>query len=110
MDSEEVFELLNLAYNDNNFINEILDNTLEMQDKVTSYSLENKQMIPKVEVTNYPASNVRWRFSNHSLLNELLNSDNIQERYWVNECLKSLEEKGLLLNDSNSLHDYVEVD
>ena len=99
MDSEEVFELLNLAYNDNDFINEILDNTLEIQDKVTSYSLENKQMIPKVEVTNYPASNVRWRFSNHSLLNELLTSDNIQERYWVNECLKSLEEKGLLLND-----------
>ena len=99
MNSEEVFELLNLAYNDNDFINEILDNTLEMQDKVTSYSLENKQMIPKVEVTNYPASNVRWRFSNHSLLNELLTSDNIQERYWVNECLKSLEEKGLLLND-----------
>lgn len=99
MSSEEVFELLNLAYNNNDFINEILDNTLEMQDKVTSYSLENKQMIPKVEVINYPASNVRWRFSNHSLLNELLTSDNIQERYWVNECLKSLEEKGLLLND-----------
>lgn len=99
MNSEEVFELLNLAYNNNDFINEILDNTLEMQDKVTSYSLENKQMIPKVEVINYPASNVRWRFSNHSLLNELLTSDNIQERYWVNECLKSLEEKGLLLND-----------
>ena len=99
MDSEEVFELLNLAYNDNDFINEILDNTLEIQDKVTSYSLENKQMIPKVEVTNYTASNARWRFSNHSLLNELLTSDNIQERYWVNECLKSLEEKGLLLND-----------
>lgn len=99
MDSEEVFELLSLAYNDNDFIHEILDNTLEIQDKITSYSLENKQMIPKVEVTNYPASNIRWRFSNHSLLNELLTSDNIQERYWVNECLKSLEEKGLLLND-----------
>ena len=30
MDSEEVFELLNLAYNDNDFIHEIMDNTLEM--------------------------------------------------------------------------------
>ena len=110
MDSEEVFELLNLAYNDNDFINEILDNTLEIQDKVTSYSLENKQMIPKVEVTNYPASNVRWRFSNHSLLNELLTSDNIQERYWVNECLKSLEEKGLLLNDEYLTRLEIEAD
>ena len=56
-------------------------------------------MIPKIELPDYPASNERWRFSSHPLLNELLTSDNIQERYWINECLKSLEEKGLLLYD-----------
>ena len=98
MDSDEIFELLGLAF-DKDYIENILNNTLDLQNKITFYSLERKQMIPKVEVTNYPASNARWRFSNHSLLNKLLTSDNIQERYWVNECLKSLEEKGLLLND-----------
>ena len=98
MDSDEIFELLGLAF-DKNYIEHILNNTIDLQNKITFYSLERKQMIPKVEVTNYPASNARWRFSNHSLLNKLLTSDNIQERYWVNECLKSLEEKGLLLND-----------
>ena len=98
MDSDEIFELLGLAF-DKDYIEHILNNTIDLQNKITFYSLERKQMIPKVEVTNYPASNARWRFSNHSLLNKLLTSDNIQERYWVNECLKSLEEKGLLLND-----------
>ena len=98
MDSNEIFELLGLAF-DEDYIENILNNTIDLQNKITFYSLERKQMIPKVEVTNYPASNARWRFSNHSLLNKLLISDNIQERYWVNECLKSLEEKGLLLND-----------
>ena len=98
MDSDEIFELLGLAF-DKDYIEHILNNTIDLQNKITFYSLERKQMIPKVEVTNYSASNVRWRFSNHSLLNKLLTSDNIQERYWVNECLKSLEEKGLLLND-----------
>lgn len=98
MDSDEIFELLSLAF-DKDYIEHILNNTIDLQNKITFYSLERKQMIPKVEVTNYPASNARWRFSNHSLLNKLLTSDNIQERYWVNECLKSLEEKGLLLND-----------
>lgn len=103
MDSEEVFELLNLAYNDNDFIHEIMDNTLEMQDKVTSYSLENKQMIPKVEVTNYEIGDWslvpglimdnfdhRWK-----LIQTLITSDEPQERYWIQECLKSLWEKGL---------------
>ena len=98
MDSDEIFELLGLAF-DKDYIEHILNNTIDLQNKITFYSLERKQMIPKVEVTNYPVSNARWRFSNHSLLNKLLTSDNIQERYWVNECLKSLEEKGLLLND-----------
>lgn len=98
MDSDEIFELLGLAF-DKAYIEDILNNTIDLQNKITFYSLERKQIIPKVEVTNYPVSNARWRFSNHSLLNELLTSDNIQERYWVNECLKSLEEKGLLLHD-----------
>lgn len=109
MDSDEIFELLGLAF-DKDYIEHILNNTIDLQNKITFYSLERKQMIPKVEVTNYPASNARWRFSNHLLLNKLLTSDNIQERYWVNECLKSLEEKGLLLNDEYLTRLEIEAD
>ena len=102
MESEEVFELLNLAYDDNDFINEILDNTIEIQNKITSYSLENKQMIPKVEVKDYPAFicetdftgryNPEWNFPT---IDYLLCSNEIQERYWINECLNGLREKDL---------------
>ena len=102
MESEEVFELLNLAYNDNDFINEILDNTIEIQNKITSYSLENKQMIPKVEVTNYEIGDWQWvpglimdNFDTRwKLIQKLILSKEPQERYWIQECLKSLWEKG----------------
>lgn len=102
MNSEEVFELLNLAYNDNDFIHEIMDNTLELQNKITSYSLEHKQMIPRVEVRDYPAFicetdftgryNPEWNFPT---IDYLLCSNEIQERYWINECLNGLREKNL---------------
>lgn len=55
MDSDECMELLNLSFEDMDFVNQILDNTQEIQSKITFYSLEKKQMIPKVEVADYPA-------------------------------------------------------
>lgn len=97
MDSDEVTELLNIAFEDIDFVNQILDNTLEIQNKITTYSLENKQMIPKVIVKDYPKG--LTKFSNHPILNQLLNSDEIQERYWINECLNSLKEKNLFLRE-----------
>ena len=102
MDSDECMELLNLSFNDMNFVNEILDNTQEIQSKITFYSLEKKQMIPKVEVTNYPALTGETEFTgshnpewNFPVLNSLLTSDNVQERYWINECLWALADKDL---------------
>ena len=89
----------------NDFIHEIMDNTLELQNKITSYSLENKQMIPKVEVTHYEIGDWslvpglimdnfdhRWK-----LIQTLITSEEPQERYWIQECLKSLWGKGLEL-------------
>ena len=99
MESEEVFELLNLAYNDDNFINEILDNTIEVQNKITSYSLENKQMIPKVPVKDYPKGYWDVDKEKWPILYELSMSDEIQERYWVNECFESLRDKDLFIRE-----------
>ena len=104
MDSEEVIELLNLAFNDTNYIHQILDNTIEIQNKITFYSLENKQMIPKVEVKDYPKKDLLKHFTDWKkeeieqkipTILYLSKSDNIQERYWINECLNSLVEKKL---------------
>lgn len=102
MSSDEVFYLMEDFADDwdanksgHEIINQILDNTQEIQNKITDYSLERKQIIPKVEVTNYPKSLSGWfeRQEKYPILCHLLISDNDQERYWVNECYMSLLEK-----------------
>ena len=101
MDSDEIFELLGLAF-DKDYIEYILNNTLDLQSKITFYSLERKQIIPKVKVKDYPQFNCDTDFTGKynpewyfPTIDNLLCSDEIQERYWINECLNSLREKGL---------------
>ena len=98
MSVDETTNLLKLSFDDINYINRIYENSISLQDKIEYYSLERKQMIPKVEVKEY-SKHTPIYFSTHPLLNELLRSDNPQERYWINACLESLEEKQLSYND-----------
>ena len=101
MNSDEVEELLSYSF-DKDFISEILDNSLEIQNKITKYSLFHKQDIPRVEVKDYPPLNCEsdftgrykkeWDFPN---LDRMMSSDDIYERYWVNQCLEKLSEKNL---------------
>lgn len=62
----------------------------EIYNKIENYSLRKKQQIPHVPVQDYP----KRKPYNETLptLNSLLNSDDIQERYWANECLNTLED------------------
>ena len=97
MTYNEVYELLEYCFGDKAIPIYILENSRKLGEKFTSYSLERKQMIPKVEVKDYPKS-WKWFSENNQrfpLIKELCFSDNIQERYWINECLDSLFEKGL---------------
>ena len=94
MDSDEVIDLLSLCWDDKNIIEQILNNTEEIKNKISFYSLERKQIIPKVEVKNYyPCSAWEWDF--YPTIKQLLASDDIQERYWINECIKKLIDMGL---------------
>ena len=102
MTYDEVFELitpcfiyLDIEEQPEEIAKEILNNTLEIQNKIEDFSLERKQIIPKVEVTDYPQSLAGWfeRTEKYPILCSLLMSDNPQERYWVNECYMSLLEK-----------------
>ena len=70
--------------------------------------MERKQIIPKIEVKDYPKSLAHFGVNNSlrdSLDNEwpiiksLLLSDEPQERYWINECLDALIDKGLWKDD-----------
>ena len=103
MTYDEVYELLEKCFGDGMIATTILENSRKLGEKFTSYSLERKQMIPKVEVEHYEPGDwsrvpglimdnfdFRWK-----LIQKLICSDEPQERYWVQECLKSLWDKGL---------------
>ena len=102
MSYDEVYDLLKDCFGDGTIAEQILNNSHQLRLKYQEYSLERKQMIPKVDVPDYPALNVDSDFTgqynpewNFPTIDALLNSGEKQERYWINECLNSLREKGL---------------
>lgn len=99
MEFDEALELLSQSFDgDKDIASNIIKNTLLIQDLIQDYSLERKQIIPKVEVKDYPQEFViqpESNYKNYPTLCALRKSEEIQERYWVNECLNSLKEKNL---------------
>ena len=102
MSSDEVKEQLLKSF-DEETIDWIFNNSLELQSKIERYSLFHKQDIPSVEVKDYPKVDYyEWRgglgnnklgdMSEYPHLNSMLKDDDIQNRYWVNECLNKLKE------------------
>lgn len=78
---------------------ELERNTLEIYDKLEDYTLHKKQSVQEVAVKDYPKASAE-KYSlldkeKHPTLIYLLRSDNIQERYWVNQCLDKLIELNL---------------
>lgn len=94
MTSDEIFELLGLCY-DKEDIENILNNTVEIQNKISHYSLFHKQSISEVEVKDYPKFELTDERKKCPTLKSMFMSDNIQERYWVNQCFEALENKGI---------------
>ena len=90
MSEQEVKELLSFSFN-NETIDWIIACSNEIKNKITFYDLEKKQSIPQVQVTDYPKLNFRNEL--YPTLKELFSSDNVQERYWVNECYNALKAK-----------------
>ena len=116
MTYDEVYELLEKCFGDGMIATTILENSRRVGEKFTPYSLERKQMIPKVEVEHYEPGDwsrvpglimdnfdFRWK-----LIQQLICSDEPQERYWVQECLKSLWDKGL--QDKSEYWDRLETE
>ena len=104
MSYDEVFELLKHCFGDEGVVTEILENSRQLGERYTSYSLERKQMIPKIplpthserEIQEYIPYEIDWNLNKfYPCLAHLLVDGNVQERYWLYECAKSLHEKGL---------------
>ena len=91
MDNNEAFEYLSKSYEEKKFI-ELCNNSMEIYNKISSYDIFQNPIIPEVEVKNYPK---RDAFLNgYPILSKLFCSDNIQERYWINECWNKMVELG----------------
>ena len=87
--AEELQEHLSMSNLDYDVL---CDNSMEIYDKITFYSLQKHQSIPEVEVKDYPKKDVKKEYT---VLNSLYQSDNAQERYWINQCEEALIQKGL---------------
>jgi len=90
---DEIFENLRKSFNDDEYISNLFENSLSIYDKIENYSIRHKQRIPKVEVREYPKRQQQTEFP---ILDDMYNSDNVVERYWVNECVNKLVEIGHL--------------
>ena len=78
---------------------ELCKNSMEIYNKIENYAIQHKQTIPKVKVKNYTKYD-DYSLKNFPILRQMRNSDDIYERYWVDECLLKLK----LLNKENDVY------
>jgi len=69
-------------------------NSMDIYNKIEDYSLLHSQQIPKVEVKDYPKKMDQCFDNQYPILSSMEYSDDIYERYWVNQCLDKLKEIG----------------
>ena len=79
---------------------QLANNSMEIFNKIEIYSLRHKQTIPKVEVKDYDKTIFYWDShigdkETFPILYQMGQSNDIYERYWVNECSKKLTKLGL---------------
>ena len=92
---EEIINLSQSNFNEE-FINELFENSNEIYNKIEKYSIRHKQTIPKVEVEDYPKT--VWlseQTKEFPVLSSMFDSDDKIERYWVNKCFNRLDKLGL---------------
>ena len=97
----EVRENLYKAFEDYEVIDWIFECSLKLKEQIDFYSLEHHQSIPEVDVKDYAKSHWFNKIfeEKYPILASLFESDNKQERYWVNQCFEALETKGIGLDE-----------
>ena len=109
MTYDEVHDLLTKCFDSEIIAEDILSASDKIKEKISEYSLERKQMIPKVEVKFYPPTSA-WEWDIYPTISYLLASNNDQERYWANECINKLIEMGLDGNQEYAQRLEIEAD
>lgn len=95
MDNEEAFENLKINHTEEEFA-QFCANSMEIYDKIGTYDIFKKPIIPRVDVREYDKHIPADITVVYPTLYQLFTSDNVQERYWVNECFNALEAKNLV--------------
>ena len=96
MNNEEAFgNLKESGFTEEDFKN-FCDNSMEIYDKIGTYDIFRKPIIPRVDVRDYDKHIPADITVVYPTLYQLFTSDNVQERYWVNECFNALEAKNLV--------------
>lgn len=96
MDNDEAYENLKDFYSEDEFI-QMCNNSMEIYNKIEGYNLCHKPIIPEAEVKKYPILE-EYRdidLEQYPVIKKILKG-NIQERYWINQCLINLYEKKLV--------------
>lgn len=95
MDNEEAYENLKMSFSPDEFA-KFCENSMEIYDKIGTYDIFRKPIIPRVDVKDYDKHVPVDITVVYPTLYQLFTSDNAQERYWVNECFNALEVKNLV--------------
>lgn len=96
MDNEEAYGYISDIYSEEDF-KEFCENSMEIYNKIEGYDIFRNPIIPEVKVIpkKCPVS-LEWvEKYTYPVLYNLIISNNIQEKYWVSECLNALVNKNL---------------
>ena len=69
---------------------QMCQNSMEIYNKIEYYDLTHPQVIPSVEVKNYPKKENCGLGKQFPILRQMYVSDDKYERYWINECINKL--------------------
>lgn len=96
MDEKEVRELLSHSFGEAT-IDDIMNMTEGMRQKIEWYSLEKPQQIPLVDIPKREEGFLGWTIpSTLPTLNYINKEGNVQEQYWLDCCFNALRDKGLV--------------
>ena len=96
MDNEEAYGYISDIYSEEDF-KEFCENSMEIYNKIEGYDIFRSPIIPEVRVIpkECPVS-LEWAEKyTYPVLYNLVISNNVQEKYWVSECLNALVNKNL---------------
>ena len=79
-------------------VDDCCNNSIDLMNKIETYDLLHSQTIPSVPTKDYPKTKIYDKYADkygnftekYPYLTEMYSSNNIYERYWVNECINKL--------------------